>query len=811
MKAIIIISALALLFTPLSAPALEIDPDLDYSNPLAVSDEVERLIAVGENSLALGKYSSAREAFELALTLQGKNFTALVGLGEALVGMESLAQALEIYNSALKIDSSDSSVWQKYADMVEKIGDAKQKEKAYSSWAKKAKSDSRPRFKLLEIYQAQEDNSKIIDIAKELVGLGEYSCELFLTLGKAYLATGKDDKALDAFNRAVGEDPGNLEPHLELGRLYLSKGLYQEATAEFKDVLSIDPTSIEAHYRMGVAYVRLGESYEAIYELEKVCSPAVEYKAIEELGDEYPRALEELGTLYFHQGRAKDAVDILLKVRDLDGSTTQSELILGQALKSMNRDSKAIEAFRNSIALDRKNGSAHLGLGELHLDREEYAEAINSLEQAEDTLKDNFQVHHLLAMAYLGNGGISSAEKHFLKALGLDASRMEPYVELGKIYTLQEKFPKAIQQFNGALNIAPSDPEVLFLLAEVYRLSGEPESAIEYYHKCLFIKEDFPEAHNSLGEVFFTLEDYSEAVVEFELATRYDPNFALAFFNVGKTDEVMGYYDQAISAYDHAYQIDSSLVKALLGKGRTLYLKGELEGAEQALKDVAKKDTANYEAYYYLGRIYDELQDFSKSAGEYGKSAELNPDHSDSFLRWGLALLRDMKDEEAVAPLKQAVKQLPDSVPAHAYLAVAYENIGELKKAIGEYKTLAKLEPDNPEHQKDVAYLERESGNTGGAIDALYKAIELDPDDPMLYLSRGDLYRVKAYDVKKLARYNEELEWLEKAATDYEEFLALAPSNEKAALIAKFLDGYSRYKFLPLEERRRVEVFPLPW
>lgn len=811
MRAIIIFSALALLFAPLSAPALEIDPDLDYSNPLAVSDEVERLIAVGENSLALGKYSSAREAFELALTLQGKNLTALVGLGDALVGIESLAQALEIYDSALKVDSSDSSVWQRYADIVEKIGDAKQKEKTYSSWAKNVKSDSRPRFKLLEIYQAQKDNSKTIDIAKELVGLGEYSCELFLTLGKAYLATGKDDKALDAFNRAVGEDPGNLEPHLELGRLYLSKGLYQEATAEFNDVLSIDPTSIEAHYRMGVAYVRLGEFYEAIYELEKVCSPAVEYKAIEELGDEYPRALEELGTLYFHEGRAKDAVDILLKVRDLDGSTTQSELILGQALKAMDRDSEAIEAFRNSIALDRKNGSAHLGLGELYLDREEHSKAVNSLEQAADILKDNFQVHHLLAMAYLGNGEISSAEKHFLKALGLDASRMEPYVELGKIYTFQEKYPKAIQQFNGALNIAPSDPEVLFLLAEVHRLSGEPESAIEYYHKCLFIKEDFPEAHNSLGEVFFTLEDYSEAVVEFELATRYDPNFALAFFNVGKTDEVIGYYDRAISAYDHAYQIDISLLKALLGKGRTLYLKGELEGAEQALKDVAKKDTANYEAHYYLGRIYDDLQDFSKSAEEYGKSTVLNPDHSDSFLRWGLALLRDMKDEEAVAPLKQAVKQLPDSVPAHAYLAVAYENIGELKKAIGEYKTLAKLEPDNPEHQKDVAYLERESGNTGGAIDALDKAIELDPNDPMLYLSRGDLYRVKAYDVKKLARYNEELEWLEKAATDYEEFLALTPSHEKAALIAKFLDGYSRYKFLPLEERRRVEVFPLPW
>lgn len=794
-----------------TSPAIELSPNLDLKSPLAVSDEVNRLITAGETCLAQGDYFSASDAFQLALSLQAKSFSATVGLADALVGLGQLAEAWQTYDSATKIDSTNSSVWRKYADVVEKIGDDKQREKLYISWAKSITSDAESRQKLLDIYVLRGDNNRIIEIGRELVGLGEYSSKLFLTLGNAYLATKDDQKATEAFNRVLDEDPNSIDAHLALGRLYLSKKLYREASSEFEAVVSADPNSITAHYDLGIAYARLGESQQAVKELEQICSPDIENRASQELGTDYPRAFEELGTLYFQGNRYQEAVSILQRVRDLQGASSHSELVLAQALQALNRTSEAIDAYRSSINLDKDNAQAYLGLGGLLLANKEYVQAIESLKQSVAIDANNYQSQYLLAQAHLGSNDLSSAEKCFLKAQSLNSAQLEPFVELGKLYTAQKKYTSAIQQLSGALSIAGSDPQVLFLLAEAYRLNGNAESAIEFYNKCLFMKDDFPEAHNSLGEVFYSQKDYSSAVVEFEQATRYDPNYAQAFFNVGKTDEALGYYDQAISAYASAYQLDTAMTPALLGKGRTQYLSGDLSGAEATLKEVTSQDAGGYEAHYYLGRIYDDRKEYSQAVPEYRSSSQLNSKHGDSFLRLGIALLFTKQDLEAVAPLEEAKRLMPDSIPAHSYLAVAYENVSELQKALDEYKTLAKLDSDNVEHQKDVAYLERELGNTNGAIDALTVAIKLDPNDADLYLSRGDLYRVKAYNSKNNAQYDDELAWLKRAADDYEQFLSINPASDMASLVAKFLDGYSRYKVLPEDERRKVEVFPLHW
>jgi tetratricopeptide (TPR) repeat protein len=805
-----IVFSLAIAFCTFS-PAIELSPNLDLKNPLAVSDEVSRLITAGETCLAQGDYSSAYDAFKLALSLQAKNLDATVGLGDALAGLGKLAEAWQTYDSATKIDATKSSLWRKYADIVEKIGDDKQKEKLYISWAKSIASDAEPRHKLLDIYILRGDNGRIIDIGRELVGLGEYSNQLFITLGNAYLATNDDQKATETFNRLLNQDPNSVDAHMALGSLYLSKKLYNEASSEFEAALSINPNSNIAHYDLGVAYARLGESQPAIKELEQVCSPNLENQAKQDLGANYPRAFEELGTLYFQTGLYQEAVNILTRVRELQGVSSHSELVLAQALQALNRTSEAIDAYHSSISLDKNNASAYLGMGGLLLAGKEYAKAVEALKQSVAIDASNYQSQFLLGQAYLGNNDLSSAEKCFLKAQSLNSTQIESFVELGKIYTTQKNYPLAIQQLNGALGIKGNDPQVLFLLAEAYRSNGNAESAIEFYNKCLFVKDDFPEAHNSLGEVFYYQKDYSSAVVEFEQATRYNPNYALAFFNIGMTDEALGYYDPAISAYGSAYQLDGTMVKALLGKGRAQYLSGDLSGAETTLKQVASQDTANYEAHYYLGRIYDDSKKYSQAVQEYRSSSQLNPKHGDSFLRLGIALLFAKQDADAVTSLEEATRIMPDSVPAHSYLAVAYENTDQLQKALDEYKALAKLDPDNVEHQKDVAYLERELGDTNGAIDALTIAIKLDPADADLYLSRGDMYRIKAYNSKNNAQYSDELAWLKKAADDYEQFLSINPSSDMASMVTKFLDGYSRYKVLPESERRKVEVFPLHW
>jgi Tfp pilus assembly protein PilF len=84
--------------------------------------------------------------------------------------------------------------------------------------------------------------------------------------------------------------------------------------------------------------------------------------------------------------------------------------------------------------------------------------------------------------------------------------------------------------------------------------------------------------------------------------------------------------------------------------------------------------------------------------------------------------------KDALADLKKAVSENPDSFKAHFLLAKSYEALGQLDNAFVEYQKAAKLDPKNAEVHYNLALLYKEKGDAKKAISELEESIRIFPN-----------------------------------------------------------------------------------
>jgi tetratricopeptide (TPR) repeat protein len=95
---------------------------------------------------------------------------------------------------------------------------------------------------------------------------------------------------------------------------------------------------------------------------------------------------------------------------------------------------------------------------------------------------------------------------------------------------------------------------------------------------------------------------------------------------------------------------------------------------------------------------------------------------------------------EAIGGLRMLLSMYPDYALAHNDLGVLYYNEGDKEKALEHYEHAARLEPDNPVFQKNLAdFYCVESGKLEKGLKIYLKVLEANPTDIETLLTIGDV------------------------------------------------------------------------
>lgn len=123
-------------------------------------------------------------------------------------------------------------------------------------------------------------------------------------------------------------------------------------------------------------------------------------------------------------------------------------------MSDQNRNSEAITAFRQAVAIDTKNAVAYSNLGNLLRAQGNSDEAINAFQKTIAIGKEDLWVDYTsLGLAYADRGRLGEAQTAYFKALSLNPTFAKAHFGLGALYTMKGEVSNAIRSYQEALKL----------------------------------------------------------------------------------------------------------------------------------------------------------------------------------------------------------------------------------------------------------------------------------------------------------------------------------------------------------------------
>jgi tetratricopeptide (TPR) repeat protein len=259
-------------------------------------------------------------------------------------------------------------------------------------------------------------------------------------------------------------------------------------------------------------------------------------------------------------------------------------------------------------------------------------------------------------------------------------------------------------------------------------------------------KKAFKEANT-----LYQQQDYRQAAQHYEQAIQADPNLTVAYFYLG-------------NSYDNLYKparAGEAENDALLQKAIENYKVAAEREADPKMKKLAIE---------YLVAAYgpEKLNQPEQAEPLINRMIELDP--SDPANYFALAKLYEDSGryDEAEQVLIKAREAKPNDPAVYMQLAGFYNRQGEFEKTIEALRARADKEPNNPEAHYTIATFywdkayrdfrlkdEQKAEYAKAGIEAVDKAIQLNPDYMEAVTYRGLLLRVQAAIEKNAGRQKE--------------------------------------------------------
>ncbi len=103
----------------------------------------------------------------------------------------------------------------------------------------------------------------------------------------------------------------------------------------------------------------------------------------------------------------------------------------------------------------------------------------------------------------------------------------------------------------------------------------------------------------------------------------------------------------AIRNYDKAIELYPTFVDAWVRKGITLLDEGDLQNAQTCLKKAADMSPMLFKAWYNLGRVHIEMNDFERALNDFSHATSIKDDHAKTYELIGDCYSRLGREEDA--------------------------------------------------------------------------------------------------------------------------------------------------------------------
>ena len=303
--------------------------------------------------------------------------------------------------------------------------------------------------------------SEAITLLEKALAIDPNRVDSLLWLGNIHRSEQNFPEAIRLHQHAQRVDDRNIEVLLELGKDLEEAKRYEEALQTLQKILKIEPDNLTALIRkrnLNIRMERWSEALEIQHRLLKANLPPPEKQAEEallvgclyEVGRQllerghpdkarryFRGAIKKdrgflpayigIGEILIHEGKTKDAVEILKKVY----LRTRSVIILHrleELFLDQGEPSEIIRVYQEALQQDPHNPVLQFYLGKLYYRLEMVDEAFDQLSTIEGPQDHLLDYHKIMANLYLRKQHLEEAIVELKKALSFKKRVVVPYI-----------------------------------------------------------------------------------------------------------------------------------------------------------------------------------------------------------------------------------------------------------------------------------------------------------------------------------------------------------------------------------------------
>ena len=345
-----------------------------------------------------------------------------------------------------------------------------------------------------------------------------------------------------------------------------------------------------------------------------------------------------------------------------------------------------------------------------------YQNALNQFNAAISIEPLDEEIYYLRANVLVALERFKEALEDLDKTLKLNSQYEKAYYVKGVVLSKLGEQEKAAECFSKVLEINPDNADVKGMFA--YN-SGNYQESVEYFSKILTQYPQDVDIICYMGDALYNLGKYQEALEQFSNVEKIIPNLSTALYGQGLVNYKLKNYNSAYTFFSKSINFGDSKYYA----AKIAY---DLHADEEVIRILGECSTSK--EYNIKGLSLYRLKNYWGAASVFEKAMQMDQDNAELYISYA-NLLFEVNDLEGALSYYDRAKLIDE---------------GMAKAYYGKYKVLS------------VLWKKKE------AIESLDKAIELDPDNIVLYLceksseymalgenKEAAYYLNKAYDIAK--------------------------------------------------------------
>jgi Bardet-Biedl syndrome 4 protein len=255
-----------------------------------------------------------------------------------------------------------------------------------------------------------------------------------------------------------------------------------------------------------------------------------------------------------------------------------------------------------------------------------HKQALEIYEEAKQYTDEDWELCHNCGLCHTYLKNFDAAEECFIRS-NVIQRHDSTYLQLGKLYTMQEKYSEAIDTYVEALEFSPENPELLTTVGLLFLRMGENNKAFDYLGNALTIDPRNPKTILAAGSIMQDNSDWDVALSKYRVAAVQTPNSAQLWNNIGMCFFGKQNYIASISCLRRALYLAPFEWIIAYNLGLVFLNTQQYASAFHYLSASInlKQDFAS--SYQNLAICLNRLDDFENACAAYDKALSMEADH----------------------------------------------------------------------------------------------------------------------------------------------------------------------------------------